>query len=54
MRSDFSLKNSFLSLVDREVEFCVRSTNDLIVLHSLGILTFNFNFLVRKIPFAGI
>ena len=39
----------FLSLVDREVEFCV--ANDLIVLHSLGHFFF---FLVRKIPFTGI
>ena len=39
----------FLSLVDREVEFCA---NDLIALHPLGI--FFFFFLVRKIPFAGI
>ena len=31
----------FLSLVDREVEFCVLC-NDLIVLHSLGILFFIF------------
>ena len=39
----------FLSLVDREVEFCV------IVLHPLGIyFIFYFIFLVRKIPFAGI
>ena len=38
----------FLSLVDREVEFCV------IVLHPLGILFLFFIFLVRKIPFAGI
>ena len=43
----------FLSLVDREVEFLC--TNDLIVLHPLGILfLFYFIFLVRKIPFAGI
>ena len=28
-------------------------TNDLIVLHSLGIFSFSFSFLVRKIPFAG-
>ena len=46
----------FLSLVDREVEFLC--TNDLIVLHPLGVF-FNsffsfFFFLVRKIPFAGI
>ena len=33
----------FLSLVDREVEFCVR-TNDLIVLHPLGIFFFFFFF----------
>ena len=42
----------FLSLVDREVEFLC--TNDLIVLHPLGILFLFFSFLVRKIPFAGI
>ena len=42
----------FLSLVDREVEFLC--TNDLTVLHSLGILFFIFHFLVRKIPFTGI
>ena len=42
----------FLSLVDREVEFCVLTI--LIVLHPLGILVLVFSFLVRKIPFAGI
>ena len=42
----------FLSLVDREVEFCVLTI--LIVLHPLGIFIFVFYFLVRKIPFAGI
>ena len=42
----------FLSLVDREVEFLC--TNDLIVLHPLGIFSLSFSFLVRKIPFAGI
>ena len=42
----------FLSLVDREVEFCVLTI--LIVLHPLGIFIFVFSFLVRKIPFAGI
>ena len=43
----------FLSLVDREVEFCVLTI--LIVLHPLGIFIFHFLvFLVRKIPFAGI
>ena len=43
----------FLSLVDREVEFCVL---DLIVLHPLGIFTLFYFiiFLVRKIPFAGV
>ena len=44
----------FLSLVDREVEFCVPNDLDLIVLHSLGILFYLFYFLVRKIPFTGI
>ena len=34
----------FLSLVDREVEFCVLPGNDLIVLHSLGIFFFFFFF----------
>ena len=29
-------------------------TNELIVLHSLGIFSFVFSFLVRKIPFAGV
>ena len=29
-------------------------TNDLIVLHPLGIFIFSFSFLVRKIPFAGV
>ena len=43
---------SFLSLVDCEVEFLC--TNDLIVLHPLGIFILFFSFLVRKIPFAGI
>ena len=42
----------FLSIVDREVE--VLCTNGLIVLHSLRIFIFIFNFLVRKIPFTGI
>ena len=43
----------FLSLVDREVEFCVLTI--LIVLHPLGIFYFHFIvFPVRKIPFAGI
>ena len=42
----------FLSLVDREVEFCVLTI--LIVLHPLGIFILFFSFLVRKIPFAGI
>ena len=44
----------FLSLVDREVEFCVLPGNDLIVFHPLGIFSLFFSFLVRKIPFAGI
>ena len=42
----------FLSLVDREVEFCVLTI--IIVLHPLGIFILFFSFLVRKIPFAGI
>ena len=42
----------FLSLVDREVEFCVLTI--LIVLHPLGIFFLFFCFFVRKIPFAGI
>ena len=42
----------FLSLVNREVEFCVLTI--LIVLHPLGIFIFVFLFLVRKISFAGI
>ena len=41
----------FLSLVDREVEFLC--TNDLIVLHLLGIFFFFFQ-KNRKIPFTGI
>ena len=32
----------FLSLVDREVKFCVLPSNDLIVLHPLGIFIFIF------------
>ena len=40
----------FLSLVDREVEFCVLPGNDLIVLHPLGIFFFFFFFLVKQIP----
>ena len=44
---------SFLFLVDREVEFLC--TNDLIVLHPLGIFYFIlFYFLGRKILFTGI
>ena len=42
----------FLSLVDCEVKFLC--TNDLIVLHPLGIFILFFSFLVRKIPLAGI
>ena len=42
----------FLSLVDREVKLLC--TNDLIVLHPLGIFSFLFSFLVRKIPITGI
>ena len=43
----------FLSLADREVEFCVLTI--LIVLHPLGIFFFFVSsVLVRKIPFAGI
>ena len=38
----------FLSLVDREVEFCVLTT--LIVLHPLGIVIFAFKFLSEKNP----
>ena len=44
----------FFSLVDREVEFRILCTNDLIVLHPLGIFILVFSFSVRKIPFAGI
>ena len=32
----------FLSVVDREVEFCVLPGNDLVVLHPLGIFIFVF------------
>ena len=39
----------FLSLVDREVEFCVL-TNDLIVLHPLGIFFYFFIFFCEKNP----
>ena len=42
----------FLSLVDREVEFCVLTI--LIVLTRWAFLFLFFSFLVRKIPFAGI
>ena len=42
----------FLSLVDRASR--ILCTNDLIVLHPLGIFILFFSFLVRKIPFAGI
>ena len=38
----------FLSLVDREVEFCVLTT--LIVLHPLGIFIFIFLFFSEKNP----
>ena len=41
----------FLSVVDREVEFCVLTI--LIVLHLLGIFFFFFFLLVRKIPVYG-
>ena len=40
----------FLSLVDREVEFCVLPGNDLIVLHPLGIFIFVFYFFSEKNP----
>ena len=40
----------FLSLVDREVEFCVLPGNDLIVLHPLGIFFFFFFFFSEKNP----
>ena len=39
----------FLSLVDREVEFCVLSFST-----RWAFLVLVFSFLVRKIPFAGI
>ena len=42
----------FLSLVNREVEFCVLTI--LIVLHPLGIFSFSFLFFGRKIPYAEI
>ena len=40
----------FLSLVDREVEFCVLPGNDLIVLHPLGIFFFFFFFFSETNP----
>ena len=42
----------FLSLVDREVEFCVLTISSFST--SWAILVLVFRFLVRKIPFAGI
>ena len=42
----------FLSLVDREAEFLC--TNELIVLHPLGIFFLFFFVFSEKIPFAGI
>ena len=42
----------FLSLVDRASR--ILCTNNLIVLHPLGIFILVFSFLVRKIPFAGV
>ena len=41
----------FLSLIDREVEFCVLTTNRSPL---VGHFIFIFYFLVRKIPFTGI
>ena len=41
----------FLSLVDREVEFCVLTIQSF---STRWAFFFFFNFLVRKIPFAGI
>ena len=38
----------------RRLRSRILCTNDLIVLHLLGILILFFSFLVRKIPFAGI
>ena len=43
----------FLSLVDSEVEFCVLTIYQVLVLHPLVIFSFVF-FIVKKIPFAGI
>ena len=40
----------FLSLVERQVEFCVLPGNDLIVLHPLGIFIFIFWFFSEKNP----
>ena len=34
--------------------FAILCTNDLVVLHPLGIFSLFFSFLVRKVPFAGI
>ena len=48
-REGFS--HSFPSSTVKSIFLC---TNDLIVLHPLGILFLFFSFLVRKIPFAGI
>ena len=43
----------FLSLIDREVEFCVL-TNDFNRSPPVGHFILFFRFLVRKVPFAGI
>ena len=43
----------FLSLVDREVEFCVLTIKSFSTRWTLFLVSF-FSFSVRKIPFAGI
>ena len=50
----FVLFNEHRSDRDGDGATPVINTNDLIVLHPLGIFILFFSFFVRKIPFAGI
>ena len=44
----------FLSLVDREVEFCVLTISSFSTTCNISFSFSSFSFSVRKIPFAGI
>ena len=51
---NFSREKDLAIPFPRQPRSRILCTNDLIVLHALGIFVFVFRFLVRKIPFAGI